>query len=70
MSLAQINQIDVNFHLQKSVKIFDENSADKIQSKNKGIKVSSQMPFGHMTFLTNESSQSLWTFFCFFAWQL
>ena len=36
MSLAgcQINPIDVNFHLQKSLKFFDTNSADKIQSKN------------------------------------
>ena len=36
MSLAgcQINQIDVNFHLQKSLEIFDTNSADKIQSQN------------------------------------
>ena len=35
MSLAgcQINRIDVNFHLQKCLEIFDENSADKIQSK-------------------------------------
>ena len=32
MSLAgcQINPIDVNFHLQKSLEIFDTNSADKI----------------------------------------
>jgi hypothetical protein len=32
MSLAgcQINPIDVNFHLQKSLEIFDKNSADKI----------------------------------------
>ena len=44
MSLAgcQINPIDVNFHLQKS---FDENSADKIKSKEeKGIKVPSLIP--------------------------
>ena len=36
MSLAgcQINLIDVNFHLQKSLEIFDTNSADKIQSQN------------------------------------
>ena len=36
MSLAgcQINSIDVNFHLQKSLEIFDTNSADKIQSQN------------------------------------
>ena len=35
MSLAgfQINLIDVNFHLQKSLEIFDTNSADKIRSK-------------------------------------
>ena len=34
MSLAgcQINPIDVNFHLQKSLEIFDKNSADKIYS--------------------------------------
>ena len=36
MSLAgcQINPIDVNFHLQKSLEVFDKNSADKIQLKN------------------------------------
>ena len=36
MTLAgcQINRIDVNFHLQKCLQIFDKNSADKIQSKN------------------------------------
>ena len=36
MSLAgcQINLIDVNFHLQKSLEIFDTNSADKIQFQN------------------------------------
>ena len=41
MSLAgcQINLIDVNFHLQKSLEIFDKNSADKIWSKkDKGLK--------------------------------
>ena len=33
MSLAgcQNNPIDVNFHLQKSLEIFDKNSADKIK---------------------------------------
>ena len=49
MSLAgcQINPIDVNFHLQKSLEIFDTNSADKIQSKkDKGVKVSCLMPIG------------------------
>ena len=36
MSLAgcQVNLIYVNFHLQKSLEIFDTNSADKIQSQN------------------------------------
>ena len=36
MSLSgwQINLIDVNFHLQKNLEIFDKNSADKIWSKN------------------------------------
>ena len=36
MSLAecQNNLVDVNFHLQKSLEIFDKNSADKFQSKN------------------------------------
>ena len=35
MSFAgcQINLIDVNFHLQNSLEIFDKNSADKIWSK-------------------------------------
>ena len=35
---CQINPIDVNFHLQKSLEIFDKNSADKIWSKkDKGV---------------------------------
>ena len=34
MAGCQINLIDVNFHLQKSLEIFDTNSADKIQSEN------------------------------------
>ena len=36
MSLAgfQIDTIDVNFHLRKSLEIFDTNLADKIQSQN------------------------------------
>ena len=36
MSVAgcQINTIDLNFFLQKSLEIFDTNSADKIQSQN------------------------------------
>ena len=47
MSLAecQIHPIDVNFHLQKSLEIFDKKSADKIWSKNdEGIEVSPLMP--------------------------
>ena len=47
MSLAgcQINPIDVNFHLEKSLATFDKNSADKIWSKkDKEIKVSPLMP--------------------------
>ena len=47
MSLAgcQINWIYVNLHLQKSLEIFDKNSADKIWSKkNKGGKVPFLMP--------------------------
>ena len=40
MTLAgrQINSIDVNFHLQKSLEITDKNSAGKIWSKkDKGV---------------------------------
>ena len=40
MSLAgcQINPIDVNFHLQKSLELFDKDSADKIKyKKDKGV---------------------------------
>ena len=40
MSLVgcQINSIDVNFHLQKSLDIFDYKSAEKIRSKkDKGV---------------------------------
>ena len=47
MSLAgcQINPFDVNFYLQKSLEIFDKNSADKIWSKkDKEIKVFPLMP--------------------------
>ena len=42
---CQNNPIDVNFHPQKSLEIFEKNSADKIWSKkNKGIKVSPLVP--------------------------
>ena len=47
MSLAEcwISLIDVNFHTQKSLKFFDQNSADKNWSKNdEEIKVSPLMP--------------------------
>ena len=47
MSLVgcQIDLIDVNFHLQKSVEIFDKNLADKIWSKKyKEWKASPLMP--------------------------
>ena len=47
MSLAgcQIILIDLNFHLQKCLEIFDKNSADKVQAnKDKGRKVRSLMP--------------------------
>ena len=40
MSLVgcQINPIDVNFHLQKSLEIFDKNSADKnLTQKGQGV---------------------------------
>ena len=46
MSLAgcHIIPIDLNFHLQKCLEIFDKNSADKIQSKNfKGGKYACQL---------------------------
>ena len=46
MSLAgfQINPIGVNFYLQKSLEIFDKNSATKIRSKkDKGVE-SALMP--------------------------
>ena len=47
MSLAgyQVKSIDVNFHLRKSLEIFDKNSAYKIWSKkDKGWKVPCLMP--------------------------
>ena len=38
MSLAASVSIDVNFHLQKSLEIFEKKSADKILSKkDKGV---------------------------------
>ena len=42
---VKLNPIDFNFHFQKSLEIFDKNSADEIWSKNpKEIKVSPLMP--------------------------
>ena len=48
MSLAgcQINLIDVNFHLQKSLEIFDKNSAEETWSK-KGQGVESALPLAN-----------------------
>ena len=34
---CQINRIEVNSHLQKSLEIFDKNSADKIWSKKNKV---------------------------------
>ena len=48
MSFAgcQINLIDVNFHLQKSLEIFDKYSADKTWTKkDKGVE--SALPHAH-----------------------
>ena len=42
--LCQINPLGVNFHLKKRLGIFDTNSADKIQSQNRGVKVPCLMP--------------------------
>ena len=39
----QIDPIDVNFHPQKSLEIFDKNSADKIRCK-KDKRVESALP--------------------------
>ena len=47
MSLAgcQIDPIDINFHIQKSLEMFDKKSANKIWSKkDKEIKVSPLVP--------------------------
>ena len=45
LSGCQINPIDLNFYLQKSLEIFDTSSANKIQSQNyKVVKVPCLMP--------------------------
>ena len=42
---CQNNLIDVNFHLQQSLEIFEKNSADKIWSnKFKKLKISCPVP--------------------------
>jgi hypothetical protein len=43
LALCQINPIDVNFHLQKSLEIFDKNSAAK-NLIQKGQRVESALP--------------------------
>ena len=51
-SVSQITLINVNFHLKKSLEIFDKNSADKIHSKNyKGINPPCLMLIRIKTFL-------------------
>ena len=51
---CQDNTIDVNLHLQKSLEIFEKNSADKIWSeKDKGMKVSPSVPSRVKTPLKN-----------------
>ena len=40
----QINPIGVNFYLQKSLEIFDKNSATKIRSKKDKVVESALMP--------------------------
>ena len=45
-SAGQINSIDVNFHHQKCLEIFDKDSADKIQSKKD--KVGDKSAFSHV----------------------
>ena len=60
MSLAgcQINPIDVNFHLQKSLAIFDTNLADKSNPKiTRGVKVPCLMPIRVMAFELAQKGQ-------------
>ena len=60
MSLAgcQINPIDVNFHLQKSLEIFDKKLADKIWSKkDRWWKVPSLMPIRVKSFNLNAKTE-------------
>ena len=65
MSFAecQISPIDVHFHLQRSLEIFDKNSADKVLFKNhKEIKLSPLIPIWVSTTLAQDSDL---TPFCF-----
>ena len=59
---CQINQIDVNFHPQKSLEIFVRNSADKIWSKkDKRWKVTFLMPIKVMGFfIMKEIYRFIW----------
>ena len=51
LAMCQINPIDVNFHLQKSLEIFDKNSAEQnLIQKDKEMKVSPLMPIRVKTF--------------------
>ena len=68
MSLAgcQINPIDVNFHLQKSLEIFDRNSAGKMSSK-KDKEIKCQL--GLSIDLTKKSeSANLYIYFNYRRW--
>ena len=73
MAGRQINPIDVNFHLQKSLEFFDKNSADKIWFNNhKEIKVSLIMPIRvkSMYYVVSETKEQFTylTFSNMFRW--
>ena len=55
---CQINPIDVNFHLQKSLEIFDKKLTDKIWSKkDRWWKVPSLMPIRVKSFNLNAKTE-------------
>ena len=57
-------QVDVKFHLQKSLAIFDKQSADKVQSKkDKGIK-----PIRVRAYLVTAVADNNWTIDNHFDW--